>query len=278
MKTQNQNHTAFAANTFTCMADLPFNAVDYSRLKFGSDQVARNFGHELAEKFFKEHSDVLLSNQCVVIPSPYNFVPNAATVMAKHFHNRLNQLLVAANGNHVEWSIIHRKVTYTNDYGFLPAEKRRKLIDGDSFYISRGFVKDKVLIFIDDVKITGTHEDKLVDVLNKSKLKNKAMFLYYAKYDYTGTGADIEAQLNFAGLKSIDDYIKLSEEENHHLIVRPIKYLLGQPAEQFDKVFDGMEVKRLQELYDACLGEGYYRIPAYQTNFQKLHQLLNTEY
>jgi hypothetical protein len=260
------------------MADLPFSAESYSKLKFGSDSVAHQFGYELAEHVFKEHSEILLANECVVIPSPYNYVKNAATVMAQHFISHLNNLMVHANGSHVEWSIIHRKVSYTNDYGFLPKEKRRALIDNDEFYLNKGFIEGKVLLFIDDVKITGTHEDKLVQILEENALPNKALFLYYAEHDYQGHSADIEAQLNFAGIKTTNDYLKLAMQPNHHLIVRPIKFLLSLEESEFVHVMTQSQPLWREQLYFACLGEGYYKIPSYQPNFQILKRQVVDEH
>jgi hypothetical protein len=264
------NNIRFAANKFSSMADMPFDPKTYSELKFGCDTAAGVFGTELAVKFFEAHAEILLTNDCVVIPSPYNFVPNAATIMSQHFVNHLNKLLVEANGQHVEWSIIHRKVSYVNDYGFLDASKRKKLIDGDSFYLNQGFLKGKTLLFIDDVRITGTHENKLVEVMKKNRLKNNCVFLYYAEFMFDGTGADIEAQINFAGLSSVEDFVDIARRPGHHMIVRPLKYLLSQSESDLTYVMQTLGRARTRDIYHACLGEGYYRIPAYQANFKLL--------
>ena len=258
-------YTSFAANTFTGIENAPFSPHDYSRLKFGSDHVARAFGHELADAFFAAHVDALLANHVVVIPSPYNFVENAATVMTKHFVDRLNELLVEAKGESVEYLTIQRKVSYINDYGFLSKEKRKGLLDNDRFYVNKEFVRGKLLIFIDDVKITGTHEDKLKEVLADRKIRNDAMFLYFA--EYLGSQAEIEAQLNFSGIQNLDDYCALMNEPNHHIIVRPIKFLLSQPVEALKSFLDRAPYEKVKKLYFSALGEGYYRIPAYQKTF-----------
>lgn len=72
----------------------------------------------------------------------------------------------------MEWDIVHRKVSYINDYGFLSKEDRKALIDGDTFSINRDFWGNKTLIFIDDVNITGTHEEKLIEILDKEGVEN----------------------------------------------------------------------------------------------------------
>jgi hypothetical protein len=260
-----------AVHEFYDLETSKFSPERYSQLKFGSDSVAWAFGVELAEDTFEKYADVLLANRVVVIPSPYNHVENAATIMTGHFVNRLNHLLVQSNGSHVEYSVIHRKVSYINDYGFLSKEKRRGLIDNDSFYLNKDFYKDKLLIFVDDVRITGTHEDKLQQILEREGIKNRRMYLYYA--DYKGDNPTVEAQINFAGVRNVQDYLELAGEPGHHVIVRPIKYLLSLKEEEFDFAMNSLPFRKKQEIYHGALGEGYYKVPAYQINFNKLKKL-----
>lgn len=265
-----RKQTQCFVHSFSDMQTLPFSPVDYSQLKFGSDEVARRYGHELAAIFFKEHSDVLLSTQCLVIPSPYNYVMNAASVMTKHFIDHLNHLLAGANGSHVESSLIHRKVSYTSDYGFLSKEKRRALIDNDDFYFNERFAAGKTLIFIDDVCITGTHEDKLVEILDKNGMTNRTFFLYYAKYAKGAVGADIESQINFAGIKTLEDFVVLTKQPRHHMIVRPIKFMLSRPTSELVAVLHQFDRDFLQTVYYGALAEGYHHIPSYQDNFRAI--------
>lgn len=265
-----RKHTQSFVHSFAGMEGLPFDPIDYSHLKFGSDEVAKKFGYEIAETFFKDHSEELLSNRVVVFPSPYNHVENAASVMTRHMIDRLNHLLVNANGNNVEQSLIHRKVSYTSDYGFLPKEKRRALIDNDEFYINKDFIKGKTLVFVDDVFITGTHEEKLVEILDVHGLNNPAYFLYYAKYAKGAVGADIEAAINFAGIRDLKDFAELTKRPGHNLIVRPIKYLLSRMPHELATCLEIFDVEFLTKVYYGAIGEGYHKIPNYQDNFRAI--------
>lgn len=263
--------TQFAAHQFHNLEDAPFDPVEYSKLKFGSVKVARLFGRELADAFFAKHSDAIIANPCVVIPSPYNHVKNAATLLTEAFIDRLNDLSVNASGRHVETSIIHRKVSYIQDYGFLSKAKRKGLIDNDSFYLNTDFYKDKILIFIDDVIITGTHEDKLKEILADNDIQNETFFLYYGHY--IGNDPADESRINFAAIKSIEDYLELSDEEGHQIIVRPLKYLLGQNYGDLYRLLNGISLNKLYNIYHGCIGEGYYKLPDYQTNFGLIRQV-----
>ncbi len=260
-----EKYTQFALHTFHDLESTKFSPHEYSRLKFGSDIIAKKYGYELATEFFVAHSDAILSNRCVVISSPYNYIKNAATIMTAHFIDKLNELTVNALGRSVESTIVHRKVSYTNDYGFLSKEKRRGLIDNDEFHLNRDFIKDKLLIFIDDVRITGTHEEKLMEILQRDQIPNRAFFLYYASYN--GNEPDIEGKINFAAVSTVRDYIELSREPNHHIIIRPIKYLLSQKKQVLRDLLPSIDSELLDKVYFGCLAEGYYKIPQYQRSF-----------
>jgi hypothetical protein len=265
----------YYVHSFNDLDTLPFSAQLYSQMKFGSGAASKILGRELAEGFFHHYAGVLLTNTVVVLPSPYNFVPNAASVMTHHFVNRLNELMVGASGNHVETAIINRKVTYTTDYGFMSKEARADLISNDTFNVNRSYLEGKIVICIDDIRITGVHEDKLREIFEREELNvDRTFFLYYASYK--GSSPDVEAALNFAGMKDLDDYLELMKEPGHQLIVRPIKYMLSRDPNVFTAMIDKAPLYWVEELYYACLGEGYYKIPDYQENFSTIrHKLVD---
>ncbi|BBK09213.1 putative orotate phosphoribosyltransferase [Klebsiella phage 05F01] len=262
--------TQFFAHNFSSLADAGFSTDDYSKLKFGSNQSAKRLGYELADRFFITKCADKFNERFVVIPSPYNHVHNAATEMSNHFVNRLNYLFSCNKyKNSVEWDIIHRKVSYINDYGFLSKEDRKSLIDGDSFYLNKEFWSGKTLIFIDDVNITGTHEDKLVDILNENEVENDTYFLYFAKY--TGTEANTEAALNFSYIHSVEKFIEMIKEEHDaKCLVRPIKYLMSQPEITFKVAISQLPTNYVEHLFFGCLAEGYDKIEKYNENFEFL--------
>ena len=62
----------------------------------------------------------------------------------------------------------------------------------------------------------------------------------------------------------------MTEEKNHHIIVRPLKYLLSRNSFELEEVLNHFNDDIVYKLYHGCLAEGYYKIPSYQTNFKLL--------
>lgn len=258
----------FALHDFNHIDSASFDISGYSELKFGSDKAAKMFGYEMADKFFLEHHNTLITNKCVVIPSAFNVVKIASTILAYHFMNRLNDLLVTEDSDIVEWTTMHRSMSYISDYCTMSKKERERLLEGDKLYINQDYVKGKTLLFVDDVTITGTHEQKISKFLKDLRLNNKRIFCYCVKYQ--GSNPKVESLLNHAGIKTIDDYVKLVNEPNHHLVVRAIRFLLDQSNEKLKTALDKLDNKFIDKLYLACLAKEYHKIEEYRVNLETI--------
>lgn len=256
----------FVVQDFKFLDTALFNPRDYSALKFGSDRVAQLFGYQMGDKFYSKYRDILINNRCVIIPSAFNVVEIAATILARHFNNRLNDLLSRDGHRIVDWTTMHRSMSYIADYCLMPKEERKRMLNGDKLYINRDFIEGKILMFVDDITITGAHEDKIEDFLEDLGLTNQHIFCYYARYQ--GNATEIESQLNHAGISTIDDYVKLVSEPNHHIVVRAVRFLLDQPLEDLALALERLDDKFLDKLYFACLAKEYDKIAGYRAGFE----------
>jgi hypothetical protein len=54
------------------------------------------------------------------------------------------------------------------------------------------------------------------------------------------------------------------------MIIRPIKYLLSLPENESSDLIDMLHPNSVIAAYHGALAEGYYKIPAYHTNFAVL--------
>lgn len=270
----------FAAHTFTVEDfegdTMPFDPANYSYLKFGCDKTAKLFGWTLADRFFATHSDILLSNRCVLLPSAYNYVPNAAMVMAKHLIDRLNHLVVEAGGEPVELSLIRRKLTFTIDYGFLSKEERVALLTQDQMFMNESYLRGKTLIFVDDIRITGTNElcMKTLIEANPTLADCPVVYLYFAQL-LGKIKPTVEAALNLSSINTLPDYIALSKTPGHHVIARPIKFAMSRPGPEFRSFIAMADPNKLLEIYYGCIGEGYYHADGFKENFTALRAFLH---
>src|SRR6218665_2324102 len=165
---------------------IPFDAADYSKFKFGDGEVAKAFGQELGRHFIEEQGAALLQEEDIVfVPSPYNAIPTASNALSVFFRDEINQFLFKHNRKALLQSKIHRYKTYSVDYGNLDHEERLRLISSDTYHLDKHFLANRMVLFIDDIKITGSHELIIKKQIEREQLTGKFMFIYYAQLTNT---------------------------------------------------------------------------------------------
>ncbi|WP_426582375.1 phosphoribosyltransferase family protein [Mucilaginibacter sp. R-33] len=255
-----------------------FDADDYSRFKFGDGKVSRYFGTDLADGFIAEHlSRQPIKKQIVVISSPYSFIPTATFAMKNHFVCRLNRWLANHGYPVVQETKVHRTITYKEDYGELDAEQRINLIGNDSFHIDKDFLKDKTLFFLDDIKITGSHERMIMKMVDEYGLQNDIYMLYFAELVNKNIHPNIENYLNYHHVKNIYHLNDIIKGSKFCINTRIVKYILNYDHESFCIFIQDQDSNFINLLYDMALGNGYHTIEAYapNLNFIKQNLLIN---
>jgi len=255
-----------------------FDADDYSRFKFGDGEVSRYFGTDLADGFISEIlTKQPIEKQVVVISSPYSFIPTATFAMKNHFVCRLNRWLAHHGYPVVQETKVHRTITYKEDYGELDAEQRINLIGNDSFHIDKDFLKGKTLLFLDDIKITGSHECMIMKMVNEYGLQNDIYMLYFAELVNKNIHPNIENYLNYHHVKNIYHLNDIIKGTNFCINTRIVKYILNYDHESFCIFIQDQGSNFINLLYDMALGNGYHTIEAYtpNLNFIKQNLLIN---
>jgi hypothetical protein len=271
------SHHTYSLHKINSSTHFGFSATDYSRFKFGDDAAAAKFGRALAVGYINE---VLVQMpqavQFVVISSPYSYIPTATYAMKNHFVAQLNRWLADNEWPVVQEAKVHRTVTYKEDYGALDAEQRLKLISNDSFHIDAVFLQGKVLLFLDDIKITGSHERMITKMINTFSLTNEVHMLYFAELVNDTIHPNIENYLNYHEVKSIFDLDRIINSGSFCVNTRIVKYILNSYHRDFSLFICYQTKEFINHLYDMALGNGYHTIEAYSQNLEHLKSYLFT--
>jgi hypothetical protein len=252
-----------------------FDADDYSRFKFGDGAVSKDFGTALADGFINEYlADNRVTKQIVVISSPYSFIPTATFAMKDWFVYRLNHWLAQQGLPVVQETKVHRTITYKEDYGELNAEQRMNLIGNDQFHIDKDFLTDKTLLFLDDIRITGSHERMIMKMVKAYGLSNDIHMLYFAELINKDIHPNVENYLNYHHVKSIFDLDGIIKSGNFCINTRIVKYILNYSFDGFCVFIENQSVAFITQLYNMALGNGYHTIEAYEQNLNFIKKLL----
>lgn len=271
-------HATFSAHRFTDdLEECSFDINQYSRFKHGSKLAAISMANDMFDRYIPTLNSIIATNckEFIIFPSPYHFIQSACSLIKDQFLIRLNRYLVDAGCPPAVESQVHRRLTYHTDYGMMGAEERAKLISGDKFYIDREYIKDKFCLFLDDVRITGSHE---VEVEKLLPTEVEYQVLYYARYE--GSNPTIEYLINTAQVSNMFTLMYLIIAKDFAFNVRNIRMILT--SDKFDAYLVSIaraigEAESLvwrNQLYDLCIGNHFHEVPIYKEQIQYLKTLL----
>lgn len=219
--------------------------------------------------------ELLEQEQILITPSPYSAIPTASNFLCNELIVHLNKYLFYHNRPGLKEIKIGRNQTYTQDYGELSYEERRRLIANDTYYIDKNIVNNQFCLFLDDIRITGSHEHTLLKLFENEKISGNFVFLYFAELVNLSISPKIENYYNYYAIKNTKDLIENISKDSFRFNTRIIKYILSLPLEDFNCVFDHFSEKQKRDFQNLAISNNYHLIETYKTN---LYNLKLTEY
>lgn len=248
--------------------------INYSKFKHGSKTQAREFGKQVSRVVNFENVIFPDENNKKVVfySAPFNNIHTASNAFMDYLLSFLG-IQFLEKGISVKQGKINRKYSYDDDYGNMSKEERRKAISSDLFTIDKTFIDENdVLVFVDDIKITGAHEERIKDLLEREGIKNTVVFIYIAQY--TGEDPTIEHRLNHAfvdNLKKVNDIIR---NEEFIFNTRITKYILNADIEHFISFITYQSQSFKETLFALSILNEYHNNKKYKSNFNILKDIL----
>ena len=252
---------------------VPFNKESFSEFKYGNIYIAKKMAFELVNFFKINLLNKTINKQIIIYSSPYSKIPNASFFLTQYFTEILLSEYPELDLNLEK---IERNNTYSQDYGLMSAAQRFELISKDTYSLNNLPNKDAVLIFIDDVSITGTHQKVIENLISDNSIENEVVFLYYAKL-IDNSDPKFESHLNNFKIKKYDDLAKLMLSSVFKFNTRAIKYLLSLKKEEFNFIINVLHKNKPQLMNNLFLlaeSNNYDKIDAYKNNMIELTKIL----
>lgn len=242
---------------------------DYSKFKHGSKTQARKFGKEVADVcFFNENASLIFYS------APYNNIYTASNAFKDYLMSYLSIQFMDKNIQ-VKQSKIHREYSYDEDYGLMSKEQRVKAISSDIFKIDKSIIKENdTLVFVDDIKITGSHEQRIKELLKRENINNKVIFIYIAQY--TGNDPKIEHRLNHDSVTNLIDINIIIRDEEFIFNTRVVKYILRQNTSDFFTFINYQSQIFKETLLHLSILNDYHKNEKYYENIMALRNFLST--
>lgn len=258
--------------------NCPFCETEYSKFKFGDSSMAQKFAAELFEGFIQKHAELLLAHdEVVILPSPYHSIPTASNYLCTYFKAQVNNFLYAHNKKAVSESKIYRNQTYTTDYGNLSFNDRVKLIANDTYYIDRNYINGKLCLFLDDIKITGSHELIVKKILDQYNVAGSFAFIYYAELMNKDIHPNIENYYNYFYVKDVESLGTVINAPSFVFNTRTVKYILKLEEPELKELLSIIGQEKLPHLFELAVSNNYHTIDDYKQNLTHINQSITNK-
>jgi hypothetical protein len=253
----------------------------YSRFKYGDTIVGAQYGGDLARLFIKTYGSLFLESEnqtdFVIVTAPYKHVPKGAAVIAKYFQTTINNHLDLLGKMPIPILPIFNDTLVEGDYGTLDKVSRFSQNDDIHLYSIPDLLKGKRVIFIDDLRITGSIEKKAEDFLKTQGVKELyCLYIGSLESDKSNVGPEIESVMNNAWVKNLDGIKEIILTGHFATNMRVIKFILSSKADSFLAFIRSMSSSFNFELYSDTLGSGVAHMPKYNNNFLLLVEELKS--
>ena len=175
--------------------------------------------------------------------------------------------------------VIKRRESHLEDYGSMTEAERNNLLGTDSFILDPQVIHEhEVVVAIDDIKITGTHEKRMRGVFQNNGILNDIVYTTYAELVSTDVHPRFESYINEFSIQTLADLQSILSDPMDQFILntRVAKLMLKQPFEQF-KVFIRRQSEQFcRDLLDGAIGSGYESEPLLAVNLAYLRDFVQT--
>lgn len=241
----------------------------FSRFKWGDENAAEDLGRALASGFIQER----LENKPVpefTVAVSYERVPTAAYYLRKYFVRQLNQWLLSHGHAACEQVQIRRRTSFYHDFGLMSAKERARHMGNDQFEMDTELLVGKTLIILDDIRITGAHEMRLLRMLRDLGITNDTFVVYYAELCNPHIDPTIENRLNFFAVRDLDEMARLAQRSTFAINARFVKHILSQDGGSFVKFMSLQDDKLMNRFARAARENGYWGVEKYVSNLYRL--------
>ncbi len=244
-----------------------FPADLYSRYKYGC-VASTEFMAGLMTQLITTNCADWIGHDIVVIPSAYKHVPAAAVALSKIVNTQLN-----FNVYQTTWAAVKRRRVFDGDYGRLGYGDRIELMINNDLYLDKSSFENKKVIAIDDIRVTGAHEQRLHTTLERSGVAHVRYF--YIAQVINPKRTDIEHRLNHALVQRIEELEDIISSGRFGLNARVCKFLMSYPDQAALSAFlKKRTFTFLSDLQHAVTADGYDQMRLYAANALLLKSLL----
>lgn len=256
-----------------------FDLTKYSRFKHGSGYDADDYGTALGKSLVKAHPELFNGKlEIVVAAAPYRTIPKGAQGIADALTRYLNTHVLKGLPQAKSVKITAVNPPADTDYSSLTEAQRVIRNNRVQFQINPEDFRDKYILVVDDTRITGGTESKIIRLLGQLELPlSSVLMLYVANLDPAKAKEDptIEDRMNTAYVKTLAQQLEIINAGHFLLNPRVIQFILNPKniADLRDFAMS-IEVEMLLNIVQSLVRDGYHIQDKYIRSYETLEEVV----
>jgi len=227
----------------------------YSQYKYGVITATKKLAEEFANYVI---SIITTDEEIVIVAGSSDNLANPIFVLSEFIVQRLATFYK----QRIHLTKVHRIIRHNEPYCSMDLDERTELIKNDELYIDTNLLRGRTVIVLDDIRITGAHERKMLSVLRPD--------FYIYLIEYQGVDYKIEDVLNHYSIKGVEDIYHHWRKNNIILQSRNVKYIL----KHFTEI--RFAIILLEEVLNKAYLNNYNKIDNLKNHVLSLNNFLNS--
>jgi hypothetical protein len=246
---------------------------DYSRFKYVDGSVAADYGISMAKQVMKEFPDLLNLSEVFVTSSAFKVAPPSSRSLLIPFVETA-QVIAETSGSETSFRRfkINRTDLTEHDYATLSIAEREVIMRQNGLKLDEVSVANKTVIALDDIFVTGSHEQNIADLMTDSGA-SEVIYPYILHVTNGREYPSTESDVNSEAMKNISDLVVLANQKDFVPNARIAKYLLARNTEEMVYFVANVSGKVLTTVFQYMRGDELHKMESYTKAFRKFSLL-----
>ncbi len=276
---------------------LPLDLCDglfshYPAMKMGIASAVSFYADKLYDKIVALIEDTPQCARWVITGPPLKFTPSGANLMAwQVFKKFQNSDKYADRVSLVDLKLPRSPMVIDDAKDFADShnycskdvaqrikQREQEYAQGDDIQARSAVFKDRGVIVINDIRVTGTQQHFMQKSFDQVPLTCLHWLYIFAVDEPLGQAEpQIEAQINFSRLQSLDDFCQLLWTPEIDYTSKCVARLFTYDYDDFATLVNPLSDQRLRYIIASANAEGRYEGEYFKDKFALLQQLCQSE-
>ncbi len=253
-----------------------FDAAAYSRMKYGSRKDTKHFAEEIAVATHQEAPHIFEGETSPAFLVAYKAVQPACGYLSQYCVDLVNRIRVQSDLEPAEILHVHKESVTNTDYSKASVEDREAELAAIDFSLRSKRVDDRPVVILDDIRISGGAERRILEVLRAENQTPTSVLLGYVAIFDSSQAYDsphVESDINETAISKAGDLIELiASNDGFDLNIRTMKMILSASSEDLDQLLNVMSNEQVEAVSRGAVATGPDFLQKYNAGYQQVAQ------